>query len=201
MKRRLLGILLAMAVGACGQGGSREPAAQAGGAAEGGDHRAALVVTHGDGSTETACIRFAEDELNGIELLERSGLPHAVEFSRSQDSYALCSLDGEGCDYPDEPCFCQPRYWSYWSREAETWVLHPVGISQWSVTDGSLFGTRWGDGTTAPAAGSVDEICAETGPQPSPGVSSGSIVNSSGIPDSRASRVTSATFDSATSLA
>lgn len=161
-RRVLLWGLLVLAAGACHQREAPEPAVQTTGGAGSGDHRAALVVTHGDGSTETACIRFAEDELTGIELLERSGFEHSIDFSRSQESYALCSLDDEGCDHPDEPCFCGPQYWSYWIREADTWVLHPVGISQWRVTDGTLFGTRWGDGTTAPAAGTVEEICAGT---------------------------------------
>ena len=37
-------------------------------------NQAALVVVHGDGSLVTRCVEFNEPQINGYDLLQRSGL-------------------------------------------------------------------------------------------------------------------------------
>ena len=47
--------------------------------AQGGDHRAGLVIRFGDGSVQTQCVSFGESSITGEELLQRSGLPRSHE--------------------------------------------------------------------------------------------------------------------------
>ena len=121
-------------------------------------NRVGLVVTHGDGSTITRCIEFSESELNGYDILQRSGL----ELVATQDSgadAAICAVDGEGC--PKDSCLTcdMPNYWSYWHLEGGTWTYSPVGASIYKVHDGDVEGWRWGGGDPPPVI-PFDQICA-----------------------------------------
>ena len=135
--------------------------------AQEGNH-AGLVVVHGDGQVETRCVRFDEPTISGLVLLERSGLD--VNYSTQSGGVTMCSLDGEGCDFPQESCFCQCEgigtctYWSYHSQEeGGTWRYNPIGASLAEIEDGDVEGWVWGAGNTsaapAPPALSFEEIC------------------------------------------
>jgi hypothetical protein len=130
-------------------------------------NRAGLVVIDGAGASRSFCIDFAEDEISGYELIQRAGLELAVEASAM--GVTVCAIDGEGCAYPAESCFCQCQgspcvYWSYWTHAADGWRYEARGATLTRVRDGDVHGWRWGAGTVAeaqaPPAAAFAEICA-----------------------------------------
>jgi len=131
-----------------------------------GGAQAGLVIVHGDGSVTTQCVAFAEESITGAELLVRSGLDVAMEASSM--GATICRLDGEGCGYPEESCFCQCEgspciYWSYWRLSDEGWTYSNLGAGYATVRDGDVDAWRWGEGTVeraeAPPALTFEEIC------------------------------------------
>jgi hypothetical protein len=109
------------------------------------EHRAGLVVDLGAGSAVQRCVAFSEDTVTGLDLLARSGLKLQTWGS------AVCRVEGQGCDYPVEPCFCRCRgtpcaYWSYWHWEQGRWTYSSVGAAAYALQDGDIDGWAWGDG-------------------------------------------------------
>lgn len=119
-------------------------------------NRAGVVVQHGDGEIATACVEFEEPALSGLELLQRSEFEMIYEAT---SGLTVCALDGEGCQFPGEDCFCQCMgngpctYWSYWHLDAETgqWAYSQLGASAFEVQPGTVDGWRWGAGTPGSA--------------------------------------------------
>lgn len=136
-------------------------------------HRAGLVVRHGDGRVATACVTFSEPSLSGVELLERSGFNMITQGGGI--GAAVCKLDGEGCDYPTEGCFCkrdgtQSVYWAYSQLRDGVWAYSPLGASSTKVQDGDVEGWAWGSGDSragaVPPVVPLDQICTVTHLQP-----------------------------------
>ena len=128
--------------------------------------RAALVVVHGDGSIQTACVTFDEPQLSGAQLLSRSGFQHSEDAGNPM-GILVCSIDGEGCDFPQSSCLCQCEtpgecsYWSYFNRTSEGgWVYGPLGPSGRTVTDGDMDAWVWlsGTGPGGPSSSPVPDI-------------------------------------------
>lgn len=127
-------------------------------------HRAGLIVTFGDRSSQLFCIEFAEDSISGLELLQRSGLPLVLSGSG-----AVCSIGGEGSNDPTD-CFtfCEGgdscEYWAYYQWSGGAWKYSPVGPAQRTVRDGDIDGWAWGPGglSSGAAPGQPGDIC----PQP-----------------------------------
>lgn len=130
--------------------------------------RAALVVAFADGRSETACVAFAEADISGYELLQRSGLPLVVNASGA--GTAVCRIADTGC--PAEDCFCECQgadceYWSYWRLTDTGWAYAQAGAHLARVRDGDVQGWTWGPGSvtaaTAPPALRFADVCtAET---------------------------------------
>jgi hypothetical protein len=134
-------------------------------------NQAALVVVHGDGSVVTRCVAFAEPQISGLELLQRAGLDLNLEASGVGAS--ICRLDGEGCTFPGQSCFCQCEgatctYWSYWRWADGAWRYSQQGVANSSVLPGALEGWVWGAGTVEraqpPPAITFDAVCAPPTP-------------------------------------
>ncbi len=134
-------------------------------------NQAALVVVHGDGSVVTRCVAFAEPQISGLELLQRAGLDLNLEASGVGAS--ICRLDGEGCTFPGQSCFCQCEgaacvYWSYWRWVDGAWRYAQQGAANSSVLPGALEGWVWGAGTVdraqPPPAIAFDAVCAPPTP-------------------------------------
>lgn len=128
------------------------------------EQRAGLVVVHGDGRVVTQCVAFAETTISGADLLARSALDVAVEASGM--GATVCRLDGEGCDFPAESCFCQCQgspciYWSYWRLNNGEWQYSNGGAGNTTVQDGAVEGWRWGLGTVEAAAPPPDVAFAD----------------------------------------
>jgi hypothetical protein len=122
------------------------------------ESRAALIIQFGDGSYITRCVSFAEDSIAGLELLTRSGLETSLWGG------AVCRVQGEGCDFPAQPCFCQCKgsscqYWSYWHRRDDRWAYSQIGSGDYRVHNGDVEAWLWGDAQTPPVALSFAEIC------------------------------------------
>lgn len=149
------------------------------------EKRAGLVIVHGDGRVTTQCIAFAEDAISGADLLTRSGFDLSIEASSM--GATICRIDGEGCAFPGEACFCQCQgspcvYWSYWRLDAGEWRYSNLGAGNTVVRAGDVDGWRWGQGAVdkaeAPPAVTFQEICAASAqtlnaaPTPAPGMAS-----------------------------
>jgi len=141
-------------------------------ASAGEPNRAGLVVQFADGHAETICIEFEEDEITGSDLLIRSGLEAVVDPS-SGLGIIVCRLEGQGCDYPAEACFCQCSgsgpcaYWNYFYREPgqDSWTYAALGALRHKARPGSVDAWVWGDGSTLPAAELTFEVVC---PSPTP---------------------------------
>jgi hypothetical protein len=112
-------------------------------------HQAGLIVQHEDGSTIVKCINFQGDEITGEELLQLSGIPYSSDVTNPMGS-KVCSIDGQGCSFPAEDCFCQCgntgscTYWSYFvlNQDGE-WVYAPVGAKGRTVHNGDVDAWAW----------------------------------------------------------
>jgi hypothetical protein len=119
--------------------------------------RAGLVVVHGDGSVQTACVEFEGEEADGWEVLQSSGLAPSVDAANAM-GVLVCSIDGEGCAFPAEDCLCECRgvgsctYWAYFTRSpGEGWVYSPLGASAREVRSGDVEAWVWLSGTSRAA--------------------------------------------------
>jgi hypothetical protein len=139
----------------------------AGAAAQEG-HRAGLIIVHGDGRVVQQCVSFSEESISGYELLQRGNLALSVEAGGF--GATVCSIDGEGCSYPAESCFCRCQgtpcvYWSYWRLQADgAWRYQPLGAGNTQVANGDVEAWRWAEGSTRsavePPAARFEDICA-----------------------------------------
>jgi hypothetical protein len=139
--------------------------------AQGGEHRAAMVVRYADGQVQKRCVSFSEASLTGAQLLQRSGLQVIVNPNGSFGG-AVCSIDKVGCDFPAKDCFCQCmgaqcEYWAYYhlagSGSAAAWQYSQIGAGAYQVQDGAVEGWSWGTGDfskgTEPPKFTFGEVC------------------------------------------
>lgn len=130
--------------------------------------RAGLVIVRGEGDVVTRCVEFEGDTIDGYDLLAASGL--AIQAEQSAMGASICRLDGVGCDFPAESCFCQCqgspcRYWAYWQQDAAgAWQYAGMGALNSTVSSGEVEGWVWGLGSVseapAPPALTFADICA-----------------------------------------
>lgn len=134
----------------------------------GNPNRVGLVIVHGDGQVTERCIEFSESQITGYEVLERSGFDLNTDVTGGVGA-AICSIDNEGCTYPQDDCFCQCSgggtctFWSYWHLIQGQWQFSQMGAAGYSVSNGDVEGWLWGSGTTQgaaqPPAITFDDIC------------------------------------------
>ncbi|MGH2606607.1 MAG: hypothetical protein ACRDG5_08445, partial [Anaerolineales bacterium] len=112
-------------------------------------NRAGLVIVHGSGEVRRACVDFREPSITGEELLGRAGF--AVELDEANPMGSLvCSIAGEGCNVPAEPCLCRClgpgtcAYWAYFQRDPTAgWIYSAQGARTRTVRHGDLDGWVW----------------------------------------------------------
>jgi hypothetical protein len=150
-----------------------------GSASAGDPNQVALVIQFDQDRVETRCIAFEGDTITGQEMLARSGLDVVIDATRGM-GITVCRVEGVGCDFPAEHCFCQCMgggpcaYWNYFYRDpdSEGWVYSPLGAALRKATPGSVEAWVWGDGHTPPADDlTFDALCAvptPTAPTPTP---------------------------------
>ena len=143
-----------------------------------GPHRAGLLIVHSGGRLSQRCVEFTEDTIDGLALLQRSGLDLNVDATNSV-GVAVCRIDNEGCAFPDQECFCEClgatcTYWSYWRlAPGGDWQYANMGASSGIVRDGDVDAWVWGAGNGAASLlppVSFDDICAPVAPTFTPTV-------------------------------
>lgn len=132
-----------------------------------GTNQAGLVIIHGDGSMVGRCVEFSEPQITGYDLLQRSALDLNIEVSGM--GATICRIDGEGCTYPAQSCFCGTEgdsytYWSYWQLADGAWQYSNLGASNHLVQPGTVQGWVWGVGSATganpPPAIALADLCA-----------------------------------------
>lgn len=125
-------------------------------------HHAGLVIQHSSGRLLTRCVAFAEAQITGMQLIERSNVSYQAQTFGSMGS-AICQLDGEPSLVPSN-CFGYGPYWQYFHWQGG-WRQSMLGASSSMLRDGDIDGWRYADGAgQAPASVSFAAICSATSP-------------------------------------
>jgi len=125
-------------------------------------HHAGLVIEHSSGRLLTRCVAFAEAQITGMQLIERSNVSYQAQTFGSMGS-AICQLDGEPSSVPSN-CFGNGPYWQYFHWQGG-WRQSMLGASSSMLRDGDIDGWRYADGAgQAPASVSFAAICSATSP-------------------------------------
>lgn len=129
--------------------------------AQGSGEVAAVLVVHGDGGTSSVCVPLpAGEAVDGLALLELSDLDVASQYFSEQGGSVICGLDGEGCDFPDESCFCDAgNHWGYWLLGEEGWVSAGEGPAKVSVGPGEVQAWRWAGDSEPPPETTFCDLC------------------------------------------
>lgn len=113
--------------------------------------RAGVIVGFPDGAFRDACVSFEGGEITGEDLLRQSTLAVTMD-ARNALGTLVCSIAGEGCNFPDEPCLCRCRgagpcsYWAYFNWDPENgWVYAAQGARLRTLRDGDLDAWIWLD--------------------------------------------------------
>ncbi|HET7011268.1 MAG TPA: hypothetical protein VFI11_10870 [Anaerolineales bacterium] len=124
---------------------------------------------------QTACIEFSGESLTGEELLLDSGLDVRLDMANAMGSM-VCSIEGDGCSFPEEPCLCECSlpgscgYWAYfgWDDERQAWTYAPLGARARQLSDGDIDAWVWVESTgpeaveaALPEGISFEEVCRE----------------------------------------
>jgi hypothetical protein len=67
------------------------------------DYRVALVVRHSNGEVVKQCVNIGAPTASGYDVLIASGLDLSIE-AQSMGT-VICSINGEGCSFPQQSCF------------------------------------------------------------------------------------------------
>jgi len=113
-------------------------------------HRAALVIEHSSGRVLTKCVAFAESQISGLQLIQRSGVSYQGQTFGSMGS-AICQLDGEPSSVPSN-CFGSGPYWQYFHRQGASWQQSAVGAGSSLLHDGDMDGWHYAAGAAQPPA-------------------------------------------------
>ena len=130
-------------------------------------HHAALVIQHASGSVITRCVAFAEDQITGLQLVERSGVPYEAQSFGSIGT-AMCQLDREPSTVPSG-CFGSGPYWQYSHRRGAAWQTSAFGASSSVLRDGDMDGWHYAAGANQ-VPGNV-EFASVCGAPPPPAAS------------------------------
>lgn len=109
---------------------------------------AGLVVDYGDGRVSYAVVPFNEEEINGLDLLNRSGLDIVtVGFGGLGD--AVCQVGDTGCSVDDcRTRMCQTSdpespFWQFSKLQGDEWQFVATGASGAKVRDGDIYAWSW----------------------------------------------------------
>lgn len=120
-------------------------------------HHAALLIAHSSGGVLTRCIGFLEDQISGLQLIERSGVEYQAQPYGSLGN-AICQLDNEPGQLPAN-CFGTSAYWQYFHRSGNQWVSSSAGADNSILRDGDMDGWRYAAGPGQPPNVTFSAIC------------------------------------------
>lgn len=128
--------------------------------AEEAGHHAGLVVRDSEGRITYAWVPFPGDEIDGITLLKRSGIP-TVTVGFGALGEGVCAISGQGCSVGEcRRTVCQASganapYWQLFRQDPadpSIWSWQALGGSATRVHEGDLLGWSWtGDDPHLPA--------------------------------------------------
>ena len=136
---------------------------------------AGLIVDYGDGRISYAVVPFEEDEINGLDLLNRSGLDVvSVGFGGLGD--AVCQVGDTGCSVDDcRKRMCQTSdpdspFWQF-SKLGEDgeWQFVATGASGAKVRDGDIYAWSWEGTTPDLPVMTIEELADRAGGDPTDG--------------------------------
>lgn len=123
-------------------------------------NHAGLIVRDGDGRITYAWVPFPEHEIDGIALLQRSGIP-VVTVGFGALGEGVCAIGGQGCAVDEcRRTVCQASganapYWQLFRQDPAdpaSWRWLALGGSATRVHDGDILGWSWtGDDPHLPA--------------------------------------------------
>lgn len=130
---------------------------------------AGLVLQFEDGTVVERCVALGGEERTGLELLDLAGLDIDAEVSAIGS--LVCRIEGTGCAFPGEACWCQCRdlgadcrYWAYHILEGDRWVYASIGAAARRLRHGDVDGWAWGPGNVSggalPPLRRFEQICA-----------------------------------------
>ncbi|MGH2827335.1 MAG: hypothetical protein ACRDKF_10240 [Actinomycetota bacterium] len=137
---------------------------------------AALVVSTGS-NNYTYCVELGGSSVNGIQLIQRAGSQHGLQYKLGYGGNAVCMLANVGASGND--CFGEhPYFWGYWRGDSSGgWNWSGTGASNVTVGAGDVNGWSWGTGDSGsshppPPATTYESVCGATpapDPKPEPG--------------------------------
>lgn len=128
-------------------------------------HHAALVIEHSSGRLLSRCVSFLEDQISGLQLVQRSGIEYQTRPFGSLGE-AVCQLDNEPQPVPTN-CFGTTATWQYFHRTAAGWTPSQAGATDSKVSDGAMDGWHYaGGGWQPPPAMSFASVCSPPAPSP-----------------------------------
>ena len=165
MRRAAVAVLLAAGAAFASAGQHAPPAVAAAAeqaeAAQAEVHRAVVVVDLGNGEVRSACVRFRQQSITGIDLLRAARMDPVVQTYAGPGG-AVCKLCGVGCSAGSDCLTCQaPKYWQYWRSDGGTgtYTYSQRGAGDTAVTDGDVEGWSWSDSEDPPPFLTVAEAC------------------------------------------
>lgn len=135
-----------------------------------GAHHAGLVVEFAKRPAKMFCVSFTESSITAMDLLQRTGLPLSVQ-DFGGGNLAVCSIDGEGCNYPRQSCWCtcsnlsDCTIWGFYTLESSgAWRFSDQGVVLVIVNDGDVVGWHRAKHTTSggapPGPTTLTKVCA-----------------------------------------
>jgi hypothetical protein len=126
-------------------------------------HHVGLVIEHSSGRIVARCIAFTEEQITGLQLIQRSGVQYQSQNFGSLGS-AICQLDSEPSTVQSN-CFGTGPYWQYFHRTAGGWAQSPLGVTSWTLHDGDMDGWHYAPGAAqAPATTAFSTVCPPAAP-------------------------------------
>ncbi|MGH7343216.1 MAG: hypothetical protein ACREKH_22235 [Candidatus Rokuibacteriota bacterium] len=108
-------------------------------------------------STWLYCVELSSFP-TGYTLLADSGATLIYDATPEYGA-EICEINGTGCDYPSQACFCDSSFWSYWLSSGTAWNFASAGATCTPVANGDVQGWMWGDGSTPPPFYTFEQIC------------------------------------------
>ena len=132
---------------------------------------AALVVSTSS-NNYTFCVELGGSSVNGIQLIQRAGSQHGLQYKLGFGGNAVCMLANVGASGND--CFGEhPHFWGYWRDNGSGgWNWSGTGASNVTVRAGDTSGWSWGTGDSGsshppPPPTTYESVCGAT-PAPDP---------------------------------
>jgi prenyltransferase beta subunit len=87
---------------------------------------AGLVIVPNIDNVKTACIKFSQESISGLELIDESGIAYEAQDGFMNSIMDIVNPDGG------------TMYWSYWHWDGRDWVFNNTGASDTKIRHSSI---------------------------------------------------------------